>query len=161
MKNVSLEVLGANLSINVDAKDTREIRELDIEAFGEDNAKTFEEFLESLVEFLRQKSVFLIIARDTSNGVREKGKIIGMATLFVRMLVGGYKVGWLDDVTTRKEYRGKGVGELLEKEACKIAHRENCDRIDLSNDPEKGSSGFWSKRGYEERKTRMYRKLIP
>lgn len=59
----------------------------------------------------------------------------------------GKKGVYIEDLYIRSEYRGKGYGEKLLREICKIAAERNCGRVD------------WWVLNWNERAIRFYKKM--
>ena len=134
------------LSLPVEAGDIAAIGSLNAEAFGREL-----ESVERFIEFLSQKNMFLVVARDWA------GEIVGKGTLYIRILDDGRRVGWVDNVAVIKRYQKTGVGSLLDEKICKIARKERCLEVCLSS---KEAGGFYEKIGYRRYETNVYRKIL-
>jgi glucosamine-phosphate N-acetyltransferase len=92
----------------------------------------------------------IIIAEDTSTN-----QVIGTATLLIeqKFIHNGGKVGHIEDVSTRKEYQGKGIGGKIIQELIKIAKENGCYKVIL--DCDKKVVRFYEKLGFREHATMM------
>lgn len=85
----------------------------------------------------------------------ESGQIIGSITLLVeqKFIHNGGKVGHIEDVVTRKEYSGKGVGSALVQKCIDVAKDEKCYKVILEcsdvNIP------FYEKAGFRKHEVSM------
>lgn len=87
--------------------------------------------------------------------VGDNGQIIGSITLLVeqKFIHNGGKVGHIEDVVTRKEYGGKGVGSALVKKCIEMAKEAKCYKVIL--DCSVGNIQFYEKAGFREHEIAM------
>jgi glucosamine-phosphate N-acetyltransferase len=85
----------------------------------------------------------------------ESGQIIGSITLLVeqKFIHNGGKVGHIEDVVTRKEFSGKGVGSSLVQKCIDVAKDEKCYKVilDCSDD----NVPFYEKAGFRKHEVSM------
>ena len=73
---------------------------------------------ESFVEYMRYTNAILFIARDMATK-----HVVGMASLYVKRLMGIGLTGDVEEFVLKEEYRGRGVAEAMET-TLRIAARE-------------------------------------
>lgn len=87
--------------------------------------------------------------------VGNNGQIIGSITLLVeqKFIHNGGKVGHIEDVVTRKEYSGKGVGSALVQKCIEAAKEKKCYKVilDCSSD----NIAFYEKAGFRKYEVSM------
>jgi len=95
-----------------------------------------------------------LIISDSNVGLiliaRKQGKIVAMANLLytVSTALGG-KVGLLEDMVVRPEYRGQGVGLALLSAAIEYAQQVGCLRLTLLTDVDNLSAQqFYQRAGF-------------
>ena len=85
----------------------------------------------------------------------ESGQIIGSITLLVeqKFIHNGGKVGHIEDVVTRKEFSGKGVGSSLVQKCIDVAKDEKCYKVilDCSDD----NVPFYERAGFRKHEVSM------
>ncbi|MBI3074998.1 MAG: GNAT family N-acetyltransferase [Parcubacteria group bacterium] len=74
---------------------------------------------ENFVEHMRFTNAMLIIARDLTTG-----RIIGMASLHEKHLLGIGLTGDVEEFVVKEEYRGRGIAEAMEN-ALRLSARES------------------------------------
>jgi len=112
---------------------------------------------EQLGEIIASPATTLLLARDTGNG----GWIIGSLILIVFRLGRGLK-GIIEDVVVDSEFRGKGVGEALSREALRIAAERGAVIVDLTSLPAREAANrLYQRIGFKRRDTNVYRFEIP
>ena len=85
------------------------------------------------------------------------GKIAGMLTLAMFPIPTQVKA-WIEDVVVDEEFRGRGAGEELTKEALRLARAAGARRVDLTTRPSRGAAGrLYERVGFQLRDTRVYR----
>ena len=74
--------------------------------------------------------------------VREDGELIGSITILIeqKFIHGGAKVGHIEDVVTRSEHEGRGVGKALVLKALDFAKQKNVTKWSLI--AQKGTLNF-------------------
>src|SRR5918911_2886443 len=80
--------------------------------------------------------------------VKEDGQLIGSITLLIeqKFIHNGGKVGHIEDVVTRKEYSGKGVGSALVQRCIEAAKEKKCYKVIL--DCSLANIAFYEKAGF-------------
>jgi ribosomal protein S18 acetylase RimI-like enzyme len=92
----------------------------------------------------------LLIARDG-------GVILGSLTLVVFPIPTGVRA-WIEDVVVDGEARGRGVGELLNREALAIAAQLGARTVDLTSRPSREvANRLYARLGFQQRTTNVYR----
>src|SRR5262245_5973477 len=78
----------------------------------------------------------------------DDGQIIGSITLLLekKFIHNGGKVGHIEDVVTRKEYSGHGIGSALVQKCVDVARKENCYKVIL--DCSQHNIPFYEKVGF-------------
>ena len=126
----------------------------------------FNGFLESL-DSLRKasdlspkkaKEVFKKIKSDKNYKIYVAildSKVVGTTTLFIeqKFIHDGGKVGHIEDVAVRKEYKGKGVGQKVVKALLEYAKKEGCYKtiLDCTDD----LISFYEKMGFKRHSNSM------
>jgi glucosamine-phosphate N-acetyltransferase len=87
--------------------------------------------------------------------VKDDGEIIGSTTLLIeqKFIHDGGKVGHIEDVATRKEYEGKGVGSALIRTSLEFAKEKKCYKVIL--DCSEVNIPFYKKIGFKEHEVTM------
>jgi glucosamine-phosphate N-acetyltransferase len=82
--------------------------------------------------------------------VNDVGDIIGSITLLIeqKFVHNGSKVGHIEDVVTRKEYEGKGVGSALVQRCIEFARAKKCYKVILNCS--RTNIPFYQKVGFRE-----------
>jgi ribosomal protein S18 acetylase RimI-like enzyme len=112
---------------------------------------------EALAEIIEAPCNALLIARDTSN----KGTIVGTLTLVVFRIPTAVRA-WIEDVVVDSDARGLGIGELLTKEAVRLALERGAETIDLTSRPSREAARrLYEKVGFRVRETNVYRYVAP
>ena len=103
------------------------------------------EYAKNILQKIKMNSLHKIfVAEDDSNG-----KIVGTTTLLIepKFINKGIQVGYIEDVSVRKEYEGLGIGSKLITHATNYAiSREGCRKV-LLYCSEK-TKPFYEKLGY-------------
>lgn len=88
-------------------------------------------------------------------------EIIGSITLLIeqKFIHDGGKSGHIEDVVTRKEYEGIGVGSALVSAALAFAREKNCYKVIL--DCSEKNAPFYEKIGFRRNEISMRYDLIP
>lgn len=89
-------------------------------------------------------------------GAMDGEKLVGMCFLFWRFrdnpLCVPRKVAYMDDICVDEEYRNQGIGEMVCREALRIANEENADGAELSVwDCNQPAVSFYRKLGFTNR----------
>ena len=87
--------------------------------------------------------------------VKDDGQIIGSTTLLLerKFIHDGGKVGHIEDVVTRKNYEGMGVGSALVHTALDFAKDSNCYKVIL--DCSRNNMRFYKNIGFKEHEISM------
>jgi glucosamine-phosphate N-acetyltransferase len=87
--------------------------------------------------------------------VTEDGEIIGSITILIeqKFIHDGGKVGHIEDVVTRIEYEGRGVGKALVLKALDFAKQKKCYKVVL--DCSKKNVEFYEKLGFKQHEISM------
>jgi glucosamine-phosphate N-acetyltransferase len=87
--------------------------------------------------------------------VQENSQVIGSITLLIeqKFIHNGGKVGHIEDVVTRKEYEGMGIGRALVLKALDFAKVNKCYKLIL--DCSKSNAEFYKKIGFKEHEVSM------
>ena len=99
---------------------------------------------------LRKTRLYKIFVAES-----ESGQIIGSITLLVeqKFIHNGGKVGHIEDVVTRKEFSGKGVGSALVQKCIDVAKDEKCYKVIL--DCSDANVPFYEKAGFRKHEVSM------
>jgi glucosamine-phosphate N-acetyltransferase len=91
----------------------------------------------------------------------DDAEIIGSITLLIeqKFIHDGGKSGHIEDVVTRKEYEGIGVGSALVSAALAFAREKNCYKVIL--DCSEKNVRFYEKIGFRRNEISMRYDLIP
>ncbi|MFL6324825.1 MAG: GNAT family N-acetyltransferase [Nitrososphaeraceae archaeon] len=87
--------------------------------------------------------------------VKEDNQLIGSITILIeqKFIHNGGKVGHIEDVVTRKEYEGMGIGKALVLKALDFAKENRCYKVIL--DCSKSNVEFYKKIGFKEHEVSM------
>jgi glucosamine-phosphate N-acetyltransferase len=87
--------------------------------------------------------------------VKEDSQVIGSITMLIeqKFIHNGGKVGHIEDVVTRKEYEGMGIGKALVLKALDFANENKCYKVIL--DCSKSNVEFYKKLGFKEHEVSM------
>lgn len=103
--------------------------------------------LESLVS---SESSMLLAAEDD-------GGIVGLLTLVLVRIPTGVRAR-IEDVVVDEPAQGRGVGELLCREAIRLAAEVGARTVDLTSSPERlAANRLYGRLGFERRHTNVYR----
>jgi len=93
----------------------------------------------------------LLVARG------DDGTIVGSLTLVLFRIPTGVRA-WIEDVVVDESVRGSGVGEVLNREALRLAAAAGAVTVDLTSRPSREAANRLYKRlGFVERDTNIYR----
>jgi len=88
---------------------------------------------------------------------RSAGVITGTLTLVMFPVPTGLRA-WIEDVVVDESARGQGIGEVLTREALRLADEAGARTVDLTSRPARVAAGrLYEKLGFAVRDTRMYR----
>ena len=104
-----------------------------------------------LAEMVRSPATILLMARDAEKG------LIGSLTLVLFRIPTGVR-DWIEDVVVDKESRGRGVAEILCREALNRASAAGARTVDLTSRPSREAANrLYRRLGFVERETNVYR----
>jgi ribosomal protein S18 acetylase RimI-like enzyme len=104
-----------------------------------------------LVEMVRSPATVLLMARDPEKG------LVGSLTLVLFRIPTGVRA-WIEDVVVDKDARGRGVAEILCREALNRASAAGARTVDLTSRPSREAANrLYHRLGFEERDTNVYR----
>jgi glucosamine-phosphate N-acetyltransferase len=108
------------------------------------------ESAERVLKTIRENNTSRIYVAESDDG-----QIIGSITLFLeqKFIHNGGKVGHIEDVVTRKEYSGQGIGSALLQKCVEVARKENCYKVIL--DCSQNNIPFYEKAGFREYEVSM------
>ena len=102
---------------------------------------------------------FLSIVQSKNSilyGAFNRGELIGILTLVIIDIPTGRQLR-IEDVVVDKIQRGKGIGELLTREAIKRAEKMEVSKISLTSNPSRISANkLYQKIGFKLRNTNSY-----
>ena len=88
---------------------------------------------------------------------RCEGTIAGMLTLVMFPLPTGLRAR-IEDVVVDEQFRGRGAGEELSREAVRIARAAGARTVDLTSRPSRAAAGrLYERIGFKQRESRVYR----
>jgi GNAT superfamily N-acetyltransferase len=92
---------------------------------------------------------------------RSAGVITGTLTLVMFPCPSGLRA-WIEDVVVDGSARGQGTGEVLTREALRIAAEAGARSVDLTSRPSREAAGrLYERVGFEIRESRLYRYSFP
>ncbi len=104
-----------------------------------------------LVEIVRSPATALLMARDPEKG------LVGSLTLVLFRIPTGVRA-WIEDVVVDEGSRGRGVAEILCREALNRASAAGARTVDLTSRPSReGANRLYRRLGFVERDTNVYR----
>ena len=104
-----------------------------------------------LAEMVRSPATILLMARDPEKG------IVGSLTLVLFRIPTGVRA-WIEDVVTDEESRGRGVAEVLCREALNRASAAGARTVDLTSRPSREAANrLYQRLGFKPRETNVYR----
>jgi len=106
---------------------------------------------EELDEIARSPATVLLVARD------DAGTVVGSLTLVVFRIPTAMRA-WIEDVVVDEAARGTGVGELLNREALRVAAGRGAKTVDLTSRPAREAANrLYQRLGFKQRDTNVYR----
>jgi glucosamine-phosphate N-acetyltransferase len=101
----------------------------------------------SEIKLLRFCTIFVAVKQD--------GQLIGSITLLIeqKFIHNGGKVGHIEDVVTRREYQGSGIGKALVLKALDYAKQNKCYKVVLNCSNR--NVEFYKKIGFKEHEVSM------
>jgi ribosomal protein S18 acetylase RimI-like enzyme len=84
-------------------------------------------------------------------------KIAGALTLAMFPLPTGLRA-WIEDVVVDEAFRGQGAGEVLTREALRLARQAGARTVDLTSRASREAAGrLYERVGFQRRDSRLYR----
>ena len=96
-------------------------------------------------KIIKSQNIKYFIAKDD-------GKIVASCYICIipNLTRSGRSIGFIENVITDIEYRGKGVGKNIMKNAIKYAKEQNCYKVMLQSGYKKtGAHGFYESLGFD------------
>lgn len=104
-----------------------------------------------LAEMVRSPATVLLMARDPEKG------LVGSLTLVLFRIPTGVRA-WIEDVVTDEAARGRGVAEILCREALNRASAAGARTVDLTSRPSRDAANrLYRRLGFVQRDTNVYR----
>ena len=104
-----------------------------------------------LDEIVSSPATVLLLARDGS------GAVVGSLTLVLFRIPTGVRA-WVEDVVVDEAARGRGIGDLLGREALRRAAHAGARTVDLTSRPSREAANrLYRRLGFEVRETNVYR----
>lgn len=104
-----------------------------------------------LAEMVRSPTTTLLVARDSEAG------IVGSMTLVVFRIPTGVRA-WVEDVVVDSAARGRGVAEMLCRDALNRACAAGARTVDLTSRPSREAANrLYERLGFVPRETNVYR----
>lgn len=104
-----------------------------------------------LAEMVRSPATILLMARDPDKG------LVGSLTLVLFRIPTGVRA-WIEDVVTDEASRGRGVAEILCREALNRASAAGARTVDLTSRPSREAANrLYRRLGFVLRDTNVYR----
>ena len=104
-----------------------------------------------LAEMVRSPATILLMARDDERG------LVGSLTLALFRIPTGVRA-WIEDLVVDDASRGRGVAEILCREALNRASAAGARTVDLTSRPSRESANrLYRRLGFVERDTNVYR----
>jgi ribosomal protein S18 acetylase RimI-like enzyme len=104
-----------------------------------------------LAEMVRSPATILLMARDAEAG------FVGSLTLVLFRIPTGVRA-WIEDVVVDERSRGRGVAEVLCREALNRASAAGARTVDLTSRPSREAANrLYRRLGFVERDTNVYR----
>jgi ribosomal protein S18 acetylase RimI-like enzyme len=104
-----------------------------------------------LAEMVRSPATVLLMARDPEKG------LVGSLTLVLFRIPTGVRA-WIEDVVTDEGSRGRGVAEILCREALNRASAAGARTVDLTSRPSREAANrLYVRLGFVMRETNVYR----
>lgn len=103
-----------------------------------------------LAEMVRSPATILLVAKDEE-------QIVGSLTLVLFRIPTGVRA-WIEDVVVEEASRGRGVAEILCREALNRASAAGARTVDLTSRPSREAANrLYRRLGFVERDTHVYR----
>ena len=105
---------------------------------------------EEIAEIIEHDAATLLLASEGE-------KILGSMTLIIFPIPTGLRA-WIEDVVVDESFRGRGVGEALNRRAIEIAWAAGAKTIDLTSRPSRSAANrLYQRLGFVARDTNIYR----
>jgi ribosomal protein S18 acetylase RimI-like enzyme len=113
--------------------------------------------LHELRDIIQSQANTLLLARDRENDYL----LVGMLSLITFRIPTGIRA-WIEDVIVDSGARGRGIGELLTREALRIAAEKGAKTVDLTSRQSRvAAHRLYERVGFVHRDTRVYRYTMP
>ena len=96
--------------------------------------------------FSDQENIFAIIAVDTNISTIENS-LVGFGSLHLTTKIRGGKIGFIEDIVIKENYRNKGIGRLILNDLINKAKMESCYKLVL--DCKEETKNFYTKLGFK------------
>jgi ribosomal protein S18 acetylase RimI-like enzyme len=103
-----------------------------------------------------------IVASDCATllAALEKDRVVGSLTLVIFRIPTAVRAR-IEDLVVDASARGKGIGELLVRQAIELAGHRGAAAVDLTSNPSRtAANSLYRKIGFTARKTNTYRYVI-
>ncbi len=88
---------------------------------------------------------------------KDSGSLIGFGALIIHLVPSKGYVGNIQDVIVRKEYRGRGIGNMIMDCLINIAKDEQLKFINLTSNPARVAARcLYEKKGFKPRDTELF-----
>ena len=103
-----------------------------------------------LKTMLADPNTVLVAARDNKH-------IIGIGTLYSIQKL-GMRVGYVEDIVVKQEYRGAGLGRKILEKLIAVGRKKRLDSIRLSSKPSRiAANKLYQRLGFKKRDTNAYK----
>ena len=106
----------------------------------------------NILEEIKTQNIKYFVAKDN-------GKIIASCYICIipNLTRGGKSIGFIENVITDIEYRGKGIGKNIVKNAIKYAKEQNCYKVILQSGNKRNEAhGFYESLGFDGKSKKAY-----
>jgi ribosomal protein S18 acetylase RimI-like enzyme len=108
---------------------------------------------DAIRQIVEAESNTVLIARD----LRDNARIVGTLTLVVFRIPTGIRA-WIEDVVVDETMRGRGVGEVLSREAIRRAAALGARTVELTSRPARDAANrLYQRLGFTLRDSNVYR----
>jgi ribosomal protein S18 acetylase RimI-like enzyme len=108
---------------------------------------------DAIRQIIEAESNTVLIARD----LRDNARIVGTLTLVVFRIPTGIRA-WIEDVVVDETMRGRGVGEVLGREAIRRAAALGARTVELTSRPARDAANrLYQRLGFTLRDSNVYR----
>lgn len=102
-------------------------------------------------------NVYIVVAQD--NLTRN---LVGALTIVIvpNLTYGGRPWSAIENVVVRREHRNKGIGKKLMDFAVRLAEDRHCYKTQLLSGPNEDQVGFYRSVGFEDKKSRGFKRYF-